>query len=96
MKLILTLFFIGLPICGLAKGEKIFTNNSKITWEEFKTGIPEICRGIQSKGRHIQKEGCVFWSQQKNKDWTCLIFTQEGVGNEVFAQLVKRCYQGNN
>lgn len=78
-----------------ASGKMIFTNQTKITWEEFKNGLPEICKGIRSSGHYIQKDACVFWSQQKNGEWSCLIFTKENTSDEVFAGLVKRCFRGN-
>lgn len=101
MKLIATLLLAALTNFALVNDEgtfaqvpskKVFTNQTKITWEEFKSGIPEICKGIKSGGHYIQKDACVFWSQEKNGDWTCLIFTQEGIGDAVFAKLVKRCF----
>ena len=65
----------------------------KITWEELKDGIPKLCKGIKSTGRHIQDDACVFWSQDQESNWNCLIFTKENVSNESFGKLVKHCYQ---
>lgn len=93
----ITLMFIGLAHGengpNLAPNKKTFTNQSKITWEEFKDGIPQVCKGIKSDGHFIQKDACVFWSQDKKEGWSCLIFSKEGLSNDAFAKLIKRCYQ---
>jgi hypothetical protein len=104
MKLIGVVLLVLFPLFALAKddgfprsisGKKISTNQSKITWEEFKGDVLEVCQGIKSKGHYIQKDACVFWSQEKGGDWICLIFTRENIADEVFAKIIKRCYQGN-
>ena len=79
------------------KAASLATGQSLITWEEFRedTNFIDLCKGTTSDRRYLHKDGCVFWSRDKNGDMHCLIFTKAGISNELFGKLIKRCYKIN-
>ena len=79
------------------KAVSLATGQSLITWEEFRenTNLSDLCKDTISDRRYIQKDGCVFWSRDKNGDMHCLIFTKAGMSNDLFGKLIKHCYKFN-